>query len=994
MPQSAVVGVCPEWDAAPEQGDRVGAQAIETSVERHAAANGPGAVAAVLAGGLPAGSAVALCWNDPTLGSGESSAGAVSAAALQEARDLLAGQGGQPGAGRIGSGWAAEGARLSLVVEAGRQLPRGLQDGWLLLARELVASALRAARDGMRIESLRKSERLRQAQYEIADLSGTSLEMSEMLARIHAIVGRLMPATNFYIVLYDDVRETLRFIYFVDELDPWVCDPDHEIPISEMPNSLTVAMLRRGHPILGPSELIRSQLGVPADPAHGPDSADWLGVPMRRDGRVCGVIVVQSYDRPQRYSHEERALLEFVAQHILTALDRKHALADLERRVEQRTRELQRANAVLEAEIIERERAERLQNALFRISEMSVMAGSVEKFYADLHGVIGELLYAKNLYIAMLGGDGCHIEFPYSVDERDRVRHPRRLTKGLTEYVISTGRPLLADRATIARLERENAVRSRGTQAHCWLGVPLVRDGATVGVIAVQSYTPAVEFTPADQELLTFVGYHIDNALVRKRAQEYLKAAHAELEFRVEARTQELEQANRKLRAQISERMRAQQRLVHQTRHDHLTGLPNRVSLLERLDSAIAEMQAPGRSPFAVLFLDLDRFKLVNDSLGHAAGDAMLVEVGRRISAAIGPHDIVARLGGDEFAVLIDRVDDPEHADALAAGILERLGRPLWVSGREVFPSASIGIATWQSRYRHGEELLRDADAAMYRAKARGRDRSERFDEEMRAEAMRLLDLEGDLRRAILRDSFDPYFQPIVRLSDGEVHGHEALLRWNHELHGLLLPADFVGVGEDSGLIEQVDWLLYRHVIDWMTRHHDGYVSINVSPRHFRAEDFAHRLLQMVDEAGADARRLRIEITEVALLDDAPRALRILNTLRKRGVLALLDDFGTGFSALSYLHRFPIQALKIDQSFVAGLDGEMQAESLALVRAIVALAGTLGIDTVGEGVETEEQRQLLLQLGCTYGQGFLLGRPAPAPPVDADADAAGGPAQS
>jgi predicted signal transduction protein with EAL and GGDEF domain len=301
----------------------------------------------------------------------------------------------------------------------------------------------------------------------------------------------------------------------------------------------------------------------------------------------------------------------------------------------------------------------------------------------------------------------------------------------------------------------------------------------------------------------------------------------------------------------------------------------------------------------------------------------------------------------------------------------------MWVAGRELFPSASIGISIWQPRYRHGEDMLRDADAAMYRAKARGRDRSELFDDKMRAEAMRLLDLEADLRRAILKDSFEPYFQPIVRLADDATVGHEALLRWNHESRGPLTPGEFIGVGEDSGLIEQVDWLLYRRVFEWMTRHAEGYVSINVSPRHLFGEDFADRLLAMLDDAGADSRRLRIEITEVALLDDAPRALRMLQQLRERGVLVLLDDFGTGFSALSYLHRFPIHALKIDRSFVSGLDGETHAESFALVRAILALAGTLGIDTIAEGIETTSQRDVLRQLGCVHGQGYLYGRPAP-----------------
>ena len=220
-----------------------------------------------------------------------------------------------------------------------------------------------------------------------------------------------------------------------------------------------------------------------------------------------------------------------------------------------------------------------------------------------------------------------------------------------------------------------------------------------------------------------------------------------------------------------------------------------------------------------------------------------------------------------------------------------------------------------------------------------------------------------------------PHFQPIVRLSDGLVVGHEALLRWNHDLRGALPPGEFIGVGEDTGLIEQVDWLLYERVIGWMNEHRDGYVSINVSPRHFRFEDFAERLLGMLDAVGADPRRLRIEITEIALLDDAPRALRMLNALRDRGVLALLDDFGTGFSALSYLHRFPIHALKIDRSFVAGLDGETRAESLALVRAILALAGTLGIETIGEGIETPVQRDTLRELGCLFGQGYFLGMP-------------------
>jgi diguanylate cyclase (GGDEF)-like protein len=391
--------------------------------------------------------------------------------------------------------------------------------------------------------------------------------------------------------------------------------------------------------------------------------------------------------------------------------------------------------------------------------------------------------------------------------------------------------------------------------------------------------------------------------------------------------------------------------------------------------------RVPDGPRFAVLFLDLDRFKLVNDSIGHAAGDQMLVEVAKRIVSMIGPGDVVARLGGDEFAIVLQCDHGLDSAREFAQRMLVALEESMWVKGRELFPSGSLGIAMWNPRYRNGEELVRDADAAMYRAKSGGRDRSMLFDAQMRAEATRLLDLEADLRRAINREAFEPWMQPIVRLSDGAVIGHEALLRWNHEREGPLSPSAFIGVGEDNGLIEQVDWLMYRRVFEWMATHEGGgYVSINVSPSHFRSEDFASRLLGLVSACGADPNRLRIEITEITLLDDAPRALRTLNVLRENGVYALLDDFGTGFSALSYLHRFPIQCLKIDRSFVAGLEGESHMESLALIRAILALAATLGIDAIGEGVETAYQRDTLRDLGCVYGQGFLFGHPQPVSP--------------
>lgn len=956
----------------PSQNERVGTLPGEGETAA------PERILSVLLDGLPPGAELAISWRDWALGAGGVASPDAPSGLRRRAEQAL-GEGGtvDPDDGWVLAWENADGnARMALAVALPQAVPEARRESWCRLAKALIGATLDTARAHARIVSLEKSKRLQQALYEIADLAGTGLEMSEMLRRIHAVVNSLMYAENCYIVSYDDQRRTIRFLYFADQKDPYVAEPEREFTEEEMVNSMTFALLRHGQPLRGPSTVIRQKLGVIRDPSHGPDSLDWLGVPMRRDDRVCGAIVVQSYDTPASYADEDRALLGYVAQHILTALDRKHAHADLEHRVEARTHELQRANRELQAEIIERKRAEKLQSALFRIADLAITSESLERFYADVHAVVDELIDARNFYIALRSEDGQTLNFPYSIDERDPMRRSRRIGNGLTEYVIETGKPLLADRAVIGQLGDEGRVVQHGPPAHSWLGVPLFQGDQVQGVVVVQSYSPEVKFTPHDQSLLNFVAHNIGNGLGRQRAQENLRSAHAELERRVDERTRELADANTQLRAQINERLRAEQRLTYQATHDALTGLPNRPHLLDRLSAAIERARHGDGQAFAVLFLDLDRFKLVNDSIGHAAGDELLIEVARRITMTVRENDVVSRLGGDEFAILMEYADGEENIRELAQRLLTVLSRPMWVAGRELYPSASLGIAIWHPRYRNGEELLRDADAAMYRAKEQGRDRCATFDEAMREAAMHSLDLLADLRRAINNRDFVPYYQPILRLDDGEVVGYEALLRWQHERRGLLAPAEFIGLGEDSGLIEQVDWLIYEQVVRQIARGGEGYVSVNVSPRHFRSPDFADRLLALFDSLDADPARLRVEITEVALLDDAPRTLRILSTLREHGILAQLDDFGTGFSALSYLHRFPISVLKIDRSFVAGIGDETRPESPGLVRAILALAGTLGIDTIAEGIETEEQRSALLELGCNFGQGYLLGRPA------------------
>ncbi len=872
-------------------------------------------------------------------------------------------------------GWLVLAVRTSHGVSSAR---RGLEE--LIAAARIRGAALlekRYLQDS--VIRLGKSERLQRALYAIAEMAGSQLEMPEMLRGLHGIVAGLMYAENFFIALYDTERRSVRYPYFADSLDPYVPDSELEMPESELTNSLTVALIHHGHPVMGSSAQVADQLGVQFDPRQGPESDDWLGVPMLSGTLARGAIVVQSYDRGVRYTEEDRALLSYVAQHILTALDRKQQQADLERHVLTRTWELALANEELKSEVAERRRSERLQAALFRIAELSISTESPDTFYATVHGVVGELLYARNFYIAHLTDDGEALEFPYSVDERDARRPRRKLARGLTEYVLRTGKSLLADRRKVEELAAAGEVRSMGSRAVCWLGVPLHREERTTGVIVVQSYSPEVTFNQRDQELLTFVSFHIASGLLRKRAQERLIAAHGELEQRVEERTRELAAANRELRGQIGERMRAEEQLTHQALHDSLTGLPNRTRLFDRLQQTMLRFQRdPGRL-FAVLFLDLDRFKVVNDSVGHLVGDELLKHAGRRIASAVRQPDTVARLGGDEFAVLVEDIHDEADAIEVAERILAALAAPMPIGGKELFTSCSIGIALASMRYERAEEMLRDADAAMYRAKTKGRSRCEVFDEGLRAQALRTLNLESDLRRALVDHSFEPFLQPIVSLRDGHRIGYEALLRWRHEHHGVLVPEDFLGIAEESGLIEPIDWQLYQRAfapMPQLLRPHE-YLCINMSARHFQSTDLVERLLGLMRDAGVAPSQLRIELTEGALLDDAHDVRGTLQALRDTGVLCQLDDFGTGYSALSYLQRYPIAAIKIDRSFISDLGKAGGPGSLAVVRAILALAQSLKIETIAEGIETQAQRDALAALGCEFGQGFLFGEPRP-----------------
>jgi diguanylate cyclase (GGDEF)-like protein len=850
----------------------------------------------------------------------------------------------------------AIGVDLSAAVE----MPLRLVD--CLLARAIRTTDLENAN-----ARLSHSEQLQRALFAISDLAGSERDMPEMLRGIHSIVGSLMYADNFFIVSLED-DEVMRFLYFADVEDPRPADS----PMREREGTLTWYLLRDGKPLHGPTSQLATQVAGPIR-IVGTDSYDWLGVPMLRDGVVRGGIVVQSYEAGITYSDNDKALLEFVASHILTALERKRGQDELENSVRLRTLELADANQGLQLEIVERQRAERLQAALFQIAQLATADISQSAFYQRVHEAVGQLLNAKNFFIALLSEDGTSLEFPYFVDVK-QIDHPARpLARGLSEYVLRHGQPFMGYRRDIDALAAQREIKRQpaGVLSVCWLGVPLFVGDEAIGLVAVQSYSESVVYGPADKELLSFVGSQIANSLSRRRAAQIQQRAFAQLEQRVQERTQEL-------RMEIGERERIQGQLKHQVMHDALTGLPNRGYMRERLERVLGVLRREPKRHAALLYLDIDRFKVINDSLGHLAGDVMLMEVSARLQSCVRDPDLVARLSGDEFAILLEDVPEAETAVKVAKRVLAALAMPMMVAGKEIEPSASIGIAIADSHYQQADDVFRDADIALYRAKAQGRKRFEMFDVSLQKHAVDVLAIERDLRVALQNDQFEPYFQPIQCLDSGDVMGYEALIRWNHPERGLLAPGDFLEIAEDSGSIEAIDWWMFEHSCAIAAKRlgDNIYLTINVSPLHFRRPDLCQRLRDMLQRTGLPPSRLVLEVTEGSLLDDPEGVRRILAELREDGVGAALDDFGTGYSSLSYLHTFPLRIVKIDRSFVARL-GVADSNSDAVVVSILALARALGIEAIAEGIETVGQRDTLVAMGCRYGQGYLLGRPAP-----------------
>jgi len=480
---------------------------------------------------------------------------------------------------------------------------------------------------------------------------------------------------------------------------------------------------------------------------------------------------------------------------------------------------------------------------------------------------------------------------------------------------------------------------------------------------------------------LLLMRYISEKSVVHELGMKYdLDQYRSGLENEVAVRTQTLAQTVENMELEIYARKAAEEKLQHDALHDSLTGLPNRSLFNDRLLHAIMMAQRRKDYIYAVMFADLDRFKVINDSLGHVIGDQLLVELGHRLVNCLRPHDTVARLGGDEFAILLEDIGGMGNANYIAERIGNTMLAPFTVTGHEVFVSVSIGIAFSSGEYEQPEQVLRDADTAMYRAKASGGAQYVVFEPGMHASAVARLHLETDLRKAIERKEFVLFYQPILSLTTNAIIGFEALVRWQHPKRGLLNPGDFLKMADETGMIVSIDRLVLREACrqmkEWMEQYtQDGlsFISTNLSNKQMAQPDLVAYVEQVLRETGLDPCNLKLEITEDVIVENTDEIVAVLTRLKTLGVHIYIDDFGTGYSSLSHLHRLPIDGLKIDRSFIKNM-GE-HGENQEIIRTIMLLVRDLNIGVIAEGVETANQMGQIKALGCEQGQGYLFSKP-------------------
>lgn len=600
----------------------------------------------------------------------------------------------------------------------------------------------------------------------------------------------------------------------------------------------------------------------------------------------------------------------------------------------------------LKESVVKLNYAQQLESSLLKIANLTYQASNLDTFFDALHTIINDLLRANNFFIALYDKQVDILDIVYNVEEGIVANIHQKISKEhlkntASYYLLQTDQTLLLTKECFEEHINKKHFKMIGRKPQSWLGVPFKVNARLSGVIVVQSYDNTLQYNNNDSALLTYASRQISMALERQLARQ-------ELEYRA--------------------------------LHDDLTQLANRSLLIEKIKHAIAALaNAKKGTVHALLYLDLDRFKSINDSLGHEVGDHFLIEICSIIKNLLDENDTFARLGGDEFAIFIENITHKNQINELLTCIQNALSKPLNIDGHLLQASTSIGIAFSESINDKAYRLLQQADAAMYEAKSTGRGQVKFFNRIMRKKLKINADIENDLQYGIEHNEFELYFQPIFTIATCNVVGFEALVRWHHPKKGLVLPNDFIPIAETTGQIINLDLhlldLAAQHISQWLKQGHPPLkVTVNVSSRHFASLDFVAQIHALYNKYQLPLGSLCLEITESGLIENLALATQIIEGISPLKVKLCLDDFGTGYSSLGYLHQLPIHVLKIDKSFIDNL----QNLKNPLVNAILSLAQSLNLEVVAEGIENPEQLAILQNTLCDYGQGFLKSKPIPA----------------
>ena len=575
------------------------------------------------------------------------------------------------------------------------------------------------------LQKYKQRDQLQNALIQLSELANTVAELTLLYPAIHDILKQYLPSNSFYVVLQNQYTQSLELSYFIDEKD------GISVPIQEshhFSEGVTGFTFRKGETVhINKQEMSRLSeegqfklLGTPAE--------HWLGVPIRQNRHIIGVMVTQSYEAALSYNEQQVELLEFISLYLGTAIERVKKRELLESEVKIRTRAVMQSNEALNKEIESRKRALDRQQILFKISELATQFTDIDDVYKQVHRIIRSITFADNLYIALYDKESNWLSFPYCIDEVGDYC-PRPFANGYSELVISTERSQLINRERADKLIKQQIVIRSGDDitkaASSWMGAPLKTANGVIGLIACQAYDDAYEFTHEDLELISFISNQIASVLQTHLANQALKLSHQQLEQRVADKTKASQQSNLHLQMQIEERKKIEKQLYHDAHHDPLTGLPNRSLFLTQLEKTLLKYQRHPDYNFSVLFIDLDKFKEINDELGHQAGDQFLIWVSKAFGECIRDHDLLARLAGDEFVILLDHLSDKQQAEDVAKRIIKVMQQPFVMKGQTVYSGASIGITYSNKRYQHIDEIIRDADAAMYYAKNAGKGRYE-----------------------------------------------------------------------------------------------------------------------------------------------------------------------------------------------------------------------------------------------------------------------------